>query len=269
VPSAKRERYRLRKSCAFLAFFLLFLSCAKKNVEINLGKIDPLEVLKKVKESQQSIRSVKGLASVTIKTPDNKISFNQVTIAEEPNLLHLEALAPFGRVAGTIISDGEKIYVTSPNERRIFNRAQEFDFSSLYNGPPMRITVDKLVNLLLGRLDGLPEYESSQIYLSTRSDYLILTLFKNGKEKGTLWINSVNYRIESANLNLGGGISATYRFDDFKDISIGVSFPKKIELEVDNFSLYLKYDDEVEVNSNINRNSFKPEQPFARFEKAF
>lgn len=245
------------------------MSCTKKMVEIDLDRVNLLEVLKKVKESQQSIRSVKGLASVTIKAPDKRVSFNQVTIAEEPNLLHIEALVPFGRAVGTIISDGEKIYVTFPKERRVFDRTQEFDFSSLYSGLPVKLTVDKLVNLLLGRLAEPPEYESSQVYLSTRSDYLILTLFKNGKEEGVLWVDHINYRIERANINLGGGVSVVYRFDDFKDVGPGVSFPKRIELKVDKFSISLKYDEDVEVNGNIDRNSFKPEQPLARFEKAF
>jgi outer membrane lipoprotein-sorting protein len=266
---AKRERYRLRKSCLFLVASLLLLSCAKKNVEVDLGKINLLEVLKKVQEAQQSVRSIKGLASVTIKAPDKRISFNQVTIAEEPNLLHLEALALFGKVAGTIISDGEKIYVTFPKERRIFDKAQEFDFSTLYTGLPVKITTDELVNLLLGRLAGPPDYDLSQVNLSVKSNYLILTFIKNGKEEGILWANPLNYRIERANLNLGERVSASYRFNDFKDAGSGVFFPKKIELKVDHFSISLKYDDEVEVNGKIDRNSFLPEQPLAEFEKAF
>ena len=258
----------MRKGCALLVFFLL-LSCAKKNVEIDLGKINLPDVLKRVKESQQGIKSVKGLASVTIKAPDKKISFNQVTIAEEPNLLHLEALAPFGRVVGTVVSDGEKIYVTFPKERRVFDKAQEFDFSSLYTELPVKITVDKLVNLLLGRLAEPPEYNLSQVYLSAKPNYLILTFIKDGKEESTLWVNPLNYRIERAIINLNSGVSATYRFDDFEDAGAGISFPKKIELKVNKFFISLRYNNEVEVNGKVDRDSFKPERPLARFEKAF
>lgn len=266
---AKREKYRLKKSCAFLFCFLLLLSCAKKNIEIDLSKINLVEILKKVKESQQAVNSVKGLASVIIKGPDNRISFNQVTIAKEPNLLHLEAIALFGKVVGRIISDGEKIYVTFPKERKVFDKAHEFDFSTLYTGLPIKITADKLVNLFLGRLVEPPEYDLSQVYLSTKSNYLILTFVKNGREESVLWANPLNYRIERARLYLGGGVSASYRFDDFKDAGPGVFFPKKIELKVNKFSISLKYDDEVEVNGKIDRNSFMPEQPLAEFEKAF
>lgn len=243
------------------------MSCAKKKVEIDLGKVNLLEVLKEVEKSQQSVKSVKGLASVTIQAPDKRISFNQVTIAEEPNLLHLEALAPFGKVVGAVISDGEKIYVTFPKEKRVFDNAQEFDFSSLYTGLPVKLTVDKLVNLLLGHLAEPLGYDLSRVYLSSKSNYLILTFFKNGKEESVLWVNPLNYRIERANLTLSDGVSAAYRFDDFKDAGSGVFFPKKIELKVDKFFISLKYDDEVEVNGKMDRNSFKPERPLADLKK--
>ena len=245
------------------------MSCAKKNVQIDLSRINPLEVLKKAKEGEESIRSVKGLASVSIKAPDRKVSYNQVTVAEEPNLLHLEAVAPFGRVVGMVFSDGAKIYVISPEEQRTFSSLHEFDFSFLYPGLPVKITVDDLVNLLLGHLPQEPEYEGSEVHLSAKSNYIVLTLLKNGKEESVLWINPLNYRIEEANINLSEGIMATCKFGDFKDLGAGVFFPKRIEFKVGGFSILVKYDEGVEVNGEIDRDLFKPKRPLARFEKPF
>ncbi len=256
----------MRRFSAFLILFL-FLSCAKKNVEIDLSRTNSLEVLKKVKEVQESVNSVKGLAFVSIKSPDKKVSFNQVTIAKEPNLLHLEALAFFGIGAGMIFSDGEKIYVILPRERGVFNSQQEFDFSSFYP-IPIKITVNNLVNLLLGRLPEKPDYEGSDVRLGLESNYIVLTFIKSGKEEGVLWINPLNYRIERASINLNGGVLATCKFGDFKNVGAGVSFPKKIELKVDKFSISVNYNEDVEVNGDIDRNLFKPKQPLARFEKA-
>jgi outer membrane lipoprotein-sorting protein len=258
----------LRRLSTFLVLFLL-LSCAKKNVQIDLSRINPLEVLKKAKEGEESIRSVKGLASVSIKTPDRKVSYNQVTVAEEPNLLHLEATAPFGRVVGMVFSDGAKIYVISPEEHRTFDSLQEFDFSYLYPGLPVKITVNDLVNLLLGRLPQEPEYEDADVRLNVESNYIVLTLLKDGKEEGVLWVNPLNYRIEKANINLSGGVLATCKFDDFKDLGTGIFFPKRIELKADGFSISVKYDEGVEVNGEIDRDLFKPKRPLARFEKPF
>ncbi len=256
----------MRRLPVFLVLFLL-LSCAKKNVEIDLSRINSLEVLKKVKEAQESVNSVKGLAFVSIKSPDKKASFNQVTIAKEPDLLHLEALAFFGIGAGTIFSDGEKIYVIFPREREVFNNQQEFDFSSFYP-IPIKITVNNLVNILLGRLPSEPDYEDADVRLGVESNYIVLTFIKSGKEEGVLWINPLNYRIEKANIILDGGVSATCKFGDFKNVGVGVSLPKKIELKIDKFSISVNYNDDVEVNSDIDKDLFRPERPSARFEKA-
>lgn len=246
---------------------LLLFSCAKKNVEIDLNQINLPEVLTKVKEANGGARSIRGLASITIKTPDRSVSFKQVTIVDESNLLHLEAIAPFGRTAGMVISDGKKTYVILPEEKRVFDNFKEFDFSYIYPDIPIKITVNNLVNLLLGRLPEGSMNEDLEVRLSVKSSYLILTFLNSGKEDSILWVNPINYRIEKAKINLQGGVQATCEFKDFKDIGSGVSFPKKIELKLDRFSISVKYDEEVEINGDLDKNLFKPNQPLARIEK--
>ncbi len=248
---------------------LLLLSCAKKTVEIDLGRINLPEVLTKVKEANEGARSIKGIASITIKTPDRSVSFKQVTIVEESNLLYLEAIAPFGRTAGMVISDGKKTYVILPEEKRVFDNFKEFDFSYIYPDLPVKITINNLVNLLLGRLPEGQMNEDSEVQLSVKSNHIILTFLNSGKEDSVLWVNPINYRIEKAKINLQGGVQANCEFKDFKDIGSGVSFPTKIELKLDRFSISVKYDEEVEINGDLDKNLFKPNQPLARIEKKF
>ncbi|MGH7791380.1 MAG: hypothetical protein ACREOB_03605, partial [Thermodesulfobacteriota bacterium] len=81
------------KKCAVFVCLLLLFSCAKRVVEIDLSGINPPELLEKVRKAEERVESVKGLASVNIKSPERRVSFSQVTIAKEPNLLRLEALA--------------------------------------------------------------------------------------------------------------------------------------------------------------------------------
>ncbi|HXG30018.1 MAG TPA: DUF4292 domain-containing protein [Thermodesulfobacteriota bacterium] len=247
----------MKKYPLFLCLFFL-LSCAKKTVEVDLRGVSLAEVLNRVRRSENGVESVRGLASVSVRSPDRRVSFNQVTIAEEPNLLRLEALAPFGRTAGMIISDGQKIYVFSSREEEVFDSAEEFDFSLFYPELPIRVRVDNLVNLLLGRLPEKPDYEGSRIELGKGSSHILLTLFDENGERSVLWINPINYRIEKAKINLDGGITATCRFGDFKDFGVGVYLPKRIEMEVDGFSISINYNDRVEVNRDVDRNLFKP-----------
>lgn len=248
-----REQYRLRKT---LLIILLLVSCAKKIVEIDIKNFELDDVITRVKEAERSVKSVQGLASVRIESPIDNVSYKQVTIAEEPNLLHLEALAPFGRTAGMLISDGEKVYVIFPKERTEFDNIKDFNFSYLYPQLPVDISLNHMVNLFLGRLPEDPDYDESSILIRADRNQIVLTLFKNKLKESVLWVNPENYRIEKAFIKLENGNTATCVFEDFIDFGNGVSIPRKIGLKVDEHSIQLRYDKDVRVNSNLDRDLF-------------
>jgi outer membrane lipoprotein-sorting protein len=245
----------------------LLLSCAKKTVEIDIESIDVGDVISRVIDAEDSVNSVKGLASVKIESPYNNVSYKQVTIAEEPNLLRLEAIAPFGRTVGMIISNGEKIYVISAEERNEFDNLEEFDFSNFYPDLPVKITLKNLVNLFLGRLPEEPDFINSQVLLGTDDGRVVLTLFKDRKKESVLWIDPLNYRISKAMITLENGSTATCAFEDFIDVGNGTQIPRRIELRVDEYLISLKYDRDVDVNTDIDRNLFKPQPSFAGLKK--
>ncbi len=264
---AGRERFELRRFA--LIVVLLLSSCAKKAVDIDLSQINLQEVLTRVRENNKGARTIKGLAYITIKTPDRSVSFKQVTIAQQSNLLHLEALTPFGSTAGMVISDGEKTYVILPEEKRVFNNADEFDLSYLYPNLSGKLTVNNLVNLLLGRLPEGQINEDREAQLSIESNHLVLTFRGTGREESVLWVSPVNYRIEKAKINLDSGVKATCEFEDFIKLDSGAYFPKKIKLSLDRFWISVSYDDEVEINGQLDKNLFKPMRPFVIIEKKY
>jgi len=259
-----REQYRLRK---FLIIILLLVSCAKKTVEIDIKNFELADVITRVKEAEQSVKSVQGLASIRIESPNGNVSYKQVTIAEEPNLLRIEALAPFGRTAGMLISDGEKVSVIFPKERTEFDNIKDFNLTYLYPQLPVGISLKNLVNLFLGRLPEDPEYDESSILIRADQNQIVLTLFKNESKESVLWVNPENYRIERAVIKLENGNTATCEFKDFIAFGNGVFIPRKIELKIEEYSIRLKYDKDVRVNSNIDRDLFNFRPSFAGLKK--
>jgi len=259
-----RQEYRLRISFIIL---LLVVSCAKKTVHVDLTNFELGDVISRVKEAERSVRSVQGLASVRIHSPVENVSFKQVTIAEEPDLLHIEALAPFGRTAAVLISDGDKVYVNFPKERTEFDNIKDFNFSLLYPRLPVDISLENLVNLFLGRLPEDPDYDESSILIRADQNQIVLTLFKNRLKESVLWVNPETYRIEKALIRLENGNTAACEFKDFIDFGNGVSMPRKIELKVEEYSIQLKYDKDVSVNLNIDRELFKSQPSLARLKK--
>ena len=255
MPRGVKLKSRLLK---FLFFVLLLLtSCAKKTVEIDLTAIDVNNLLSKVREAEESIRTVSGLASVRIESPSKIISYKQVTIAEEPNLLHVEALAPFGRTEVVLISDGKKVYVDFKKEHTEFESVHDFNFSYIYPDLPVTITLENLVNIFLGRLPEKPDYEDSQVFLSKNEHNVVLTLYKDRRKEGILWVNPQNYRVERAILNLENGVTADCEFGDFMDIGNGESIPRSIQLKVDDYLIHLRYEKDVDVNKMLDKELFK------------
>jgi outer membrane lipoprotein-sorting protein len=243
------------------------LSCAKKTLEIDIQRFDIRDVISKVMGAESRVSSVKGLASVKIESPYSNVSYKQVTIAEEPNLLRLEAIAPFGRTVGMIISNGQKVYVISPEERNEFDNLEEFDLSYFYPDLPVKVTLKNLVNLFLGRLPEEPDFINSRALLGADDGQVVLSLFKGGKKESVLWINPLNYRISKAMITLENGSIATCEFEDFIDVGNGTQIPRRIELRVDEYLISLKYDSDVDVNTDIDRNLFKPEPALADLKK--
>jgi len=245
----------------------LLLSCAKKTLEVNIENIHIGDFIAKVRSVEQSVISIKGLASVRIESPYNNVSYKQVTIVEEPNLLRLEAIAPFGRTVGMIISNGQKVYVISADERIEFYNLEEFNFSYFYPDLPVKITLNNLVNLFLGRLPEGPDFMNSRVLLGVDDGRVVLSFFKGNKKEGVLWINPLNYRITKAIISLENGSTAKCEFEDFLDVGNGIEIPQKIELTVDEYSISLKYDSDLDVNTDIDRNFFKPQPSFAGLKK--
>ncbi len=253
--------------CVFFLMVFLFLSCARKPPEIDLSKVDVNELLQRVAEVQGKVKSLKGLAYVNIKTPDRSVSFNQVTVVQEPDLLRIEALAPFGRTAGVVISNGEEVYVIFPQEYAVFSSLDEFDLSLLYPELPLTVSIDDLVNLFLGRVPQRIYLDKGiKTKLSVDSGYLVLTLSKNGRND-VIWVNPLTYRIEKAKLNLNGGVLGVLRFKRFKEFAKGVLSPQELELKTEGFRIHVIYEDTFEVNGNVDRELFNPKPYLVRFEK--
>lgn len=247
---------------------LLIASCAPKVPETNIEDADSEQIVKRIELFENGIRSVKGLAKVRIETPQDKISYTQVTVAEEPDFLRLEALNPFGTTVGFISSDGKYIYIISSSERGRYDSGEEFDLSYVYPGLDLRITAESLVNLVLGRLP-YKIYESDVKPELSADSGLIKLSFRNGESGGydSIWVNSQNYRVEKAEFTISGGKRATLSFEYFSGLVDGHYFPRVIDLDAGDLSINIAYEPDVELNERIDSTLFKPSSETASVEK--
>ena len=238
---------------------VLAASCAQKSVEPGLPEASTEEIVERVELLHNSVRSVKGLASVSIKTRDESISYTQVTLAEEPNLLRLEALNPFGSTVGFVSSDGERVYIVSQNGRDEFSLEEAFNLAYVYPGLNLRITVDDLVDLVSGRVPKDIFTQSTDAEVSSSPEG-VLVRFNNGAgtQDDKLWINPQNSRVERAQIMLDNGDTGYLKYEYFDGLVGGYYFPRVIDFKTGELSIKITYEPDVDLNTGVDRTLLKP-----------
>lgn len=252
----------------FIVALVLIISCAAKVPDVGLKGVTPEDITERIALFEDGIRSVKGLAKVRINTGREKVSYTQVTVAEEPDLLRLEALNPFGSTVGFVSSDGKYIYIISSDKRDLYPSDEAFDLSYVYPGLDLRITAESLVNLVLGRLPYKIYDSAYKAELTAEAGYLKLAFkdAQNGMEN-TLWVNHENYRVEKADFSLSDGRRASVSYEYFGSLVDGHYFPRSIYFETGELSINIIYEPDVELNGKVDRALFAPSPEAASFEK--
>ncbi len=268
VLKAKVNNNRLLKPLIFIILILPLFSCTPKKEVSDIESQNTAAILERVSLFENAIKSLKGLAKVKIKTPDSKISYTQVTIAKRPDLLRLEALNPFGKTVGFISSDGNNIYIISQSERAIYDSNTEFNLAYVYPGLNLKITANNLVNLILGRLPENTYDMKSSPKVSAEGGLIKLTFASsNSNSPDYLWVNSQNFRVERAEFSLVQGTRAKVEYEYFDNLIEGFYFPQTIDFTSEGLSISIFYEEDLELNEEVNRKLFTPPDKTTKVEK--
>jgi hypothetical protein len=243
-----------------IALLLLSASCARKEAALDMTGADPGAIIEKVELLESGVRSLKALARVRIETHSDKVSYTQVTVAERPDLIRLEALNPFGTTVGFISSDGRHIYIISSGESGVYDAGEEFDLSYVYPGLDIRITAESLVSLVMGRLPYRIYETESEPAVASDAGMIKLT-WSNGSSGGedTLWVNGDNYRVEKAEFSMENGGRALLNYEYFDGLVDGHYFPRKIDFDTGGLSITIVYEPGVELNGGVDKTLFTPQ----------
>ncbi|NIP38478.1 MAG: DUF4292 domain-containing protein [Candidatus Dadabacteria bacterium] len=251
------KQYRISHLIILVSFLTIF-SCAKQGpliIDSTVGEfaaLDSARITSLLKEQEEKIHSVRGLALARLKSPKDKVSFKQVTIVENPDRLRLEALAPFGRTELAVISDGNKVLLKFPKDDVLYNQIKAFNFSVFYPNIPVPINIYQLSNFLLGRLPVDLYQDEYEIEVNEQDNELILS---STSSANTLWVDFRSLRITKASFLLEDDQKVVVHYDDFIPLEQAY-FPKEIELNMTDYSIYIKYDSDVEINDNIRQSLF-------------
>ena len=241
---------------SIILIIFLFTSCANKSYNILVNEINVLDLINQLKENQGNLKSIKALAKVSIESKDERIFFDQVTIAQKSNYLRLEAIAAFGATVAQVLSDSDKVYFITRTEKLVFDDSDNFNFSYLYPDLPPELKVSNLINVLLA---GIPfdvwddEYE---IEFSGITDNFKIKFQRN--DKMTLTINTKLKTIEQITYKLDTGILMNIIFSNFISVKNNQYFPKNIVIKSGDYILGIKYNENLLLNESLSISLFEP-----------
>jgi len=253
---SRRNDFHIRNIIYLVGIFLLTIylsSCAKPVILPDISLIDTDDYISRIQNDQNIIKSLKGLAVVRLSSPRNKISYRQATIVQSPNLMRLEAYSILGRTEALIISDGDMVGIKFAGRRWVYYDADQFDFSLFYKVIPIKINTDQLTSFLLGKI---PEYVFNDDFTISADQDDGLLIFTSINGDNVLYVNHDYHKVVKAKIRLNNGEKLKVEYGDFKTKYNGVYFPTKLELKYMDYSIYVKYDNDIDINEEINQSSY-------------
>ena len=144
----------------FLAVMLAALCCLLCNCGVRYSgeafKADTWpqtpagKMLQAVLAPNAGVDAIKGLGRVKIRQDGQQDTFRALWIGRQPDQFRLEVLADTGQPIVSFASDGQRFYLLSYSENRLYSRQVSED--SLRRIISIDMTVADLLNLLSGRL---------------------------------------------------------------------------------------------------------------------
>lgn len=139
-----------RARLSVLTFFILFLTACTP-LRPDLGppvSSDFADALMQAWiDEAAGIKSIRGLASLKLDAPLNKVNANQVLLVEQPNRLRAETLSPFGVPLLLLVADGNKMGALLPAQNLYYQGASSSENLGMFVNLPLQLP--DLVGVLL------------------------------------------------------------------------------------------------------------------------
>lgn len=240
-----------------MASVLFIQSCATVEHNVMVRNIDLDDILGTIESNQNSVSSLRGMASVRIESISEDSSFKQATVVKSPDMFRLEILAIFGKTIGVLVSDGEKVYLNTARDSMVFEDAGNFNLSYFYPGIPREINTVVLSDMLLGRVPfGL--WEDSYSLRVDRETRLLDISYRNTLGSTTsVLADPVKKRVEKARVNLYNDRTVNIEYSDFGFDGMDF-FPKRTEIKSDGYLLRITYVSSLDINPDLDGFVFKP-----------
>ena len=126
-------------------------------------------IIDTIKQTNIDLVQFKCIGKITVSEPKQPVQSYRSAIAGQMNdHLRIDLFAPFGGAAGSVASDGKYLYLAMHASRKYYKK--RFSNGSLYRFVKIDITVEDLLELLVGRIP-MDDERLAQSLPVTDADY--------------------------------------------------------------------------------------------------
>ena len=171
------------------------------------------EVIRRVHERNQVIKTLSGDGTITVESPEESNSGSFDVMLKKPDSLRIEFSGPFGIHVGTLMLSREKFLFYNSMENKVVTGTP--DGNTLHSMFRLRMNFDEVVRAFTGEFP-MDVATDSLIRFDTREDQYLLTFHKNS--------STVEYYVDN-----GAFVVTTYRVLDLQGNAILTAFASRME----------------------------------------
>lgn len=247
---------------ALIFFFILFFlglgtSCQRPRVSTPGPAIPvahPEALFDALKVRAEGLHSLKAIAKIKYSSPRQKFTVSQAVLARKPSFLRLEALGPFGQTVHLLVTDGQRLTLYWPQEKKAYiGRAS---YENIARFLPLGLNKDELVSLFFAEASARWQKPNSVSWVERDGLYLLTFLSPFGAIKELWWVDPRGPVLAKREVyDPGLGLVFQALMSDFQSFG-EVLFPRRIELSFPGqIKIELTYQ-EIRLNADINESLF-------------
>jgi len=224
----------LQKICFLIPIVAVVFSCQHHESYVRQPQLDR-EIINDLITREAEISSIKTRAWIKIHSPEGEFSFDCIYAAESPSMFRIELLKPFGMVAVSVATDGDRLYIINYNDNLCFDGA--LNRKNIKAFLPFEVDPHILTSIILTKI---PYLDSSAITGVNKTDSEIEFLYApNITDTGIIRISDIPERSISGDLD-----GMTFEYKKFYNAR-GTMYPTVVNLKHGSVSIEMKLEDTV------------------------
>ena len=197
----------------FVVVIVEFIGCISTNKIVRERNLTIEEVLQRVHERNQVIKTLSGDGTITVESPEESNSGSFDVMLKKPDSLRIEFSGPFGIHVGTLMLSRDKFLFYNSMENKVITGTP--DGSTLQSMFRLKMNFDEVIRAFTGEFP-MDVSSDSLMRFDAKEDQYILTFHKNR--------STVEYYVDN-----DAFVVTTYRVLDLQGNAVLTAFTSRIE----------------------------------------